>query len=372
MNFSIAKSEALRCLTRVIGSTEKKDSIEILSYVKIDVKDGKATFTTTNLDMQSSDIATVSSSGEFSFVAPIYSMLEIVKKLPESAELRFEIQETDDSKKIKISSNKFTFDISTLPVSDFPIMPSVDFVSSIEIDSTKLANAIKRTQFSICNDEVRYNLNGIMMHVKDGKLHCVATDGHRLSVAKVEMVNATELSNVILPKKAVSELVKLLAIASGNITLNFNQNKFSVKFDTISFTSKLIDGSFPDYTKVIPANNDKAIGVSVSALAHAIDRVSIVNMGLENKGMIFSLSKDNLAIASKSDFGQSSESLDVAYSGEQNYDIRYNYRYILDILHNIDSEKCVFKIQTAETPVLITPEGKDADSLFFVVMPMKI
>ncbi len=371
MNFSIAKSEALRCLARVIGSTEKKDSIEILSYVKVDVKDGKATFTTTNLDMQSSDIANINSSEEFSFVAPIHSMLEIVKKVPESSELKFTVQEGEMGQKINIAANKFTFDISTLPAGDFPIMPSADFTSSVEIDAVKFVDAIKKTQFSICNDEVRYNLNGIMMHTKDGKLHCVSTDGHRLSVAKVSATASGELENVIVPKKAISELVKLLSGVTGNIALKFGQNKFSLKFETTSFTSKLIDGSFPDYTRVIPTNNEKIIEIDVDALSHAIDRVAIVNMGSDNKGMIFAISPNSLEISSKSDYGQSSEVVDISYNGSENYSIRYNYRYIMDILHQINTTKCVFQIHTPETPVLILPQA-DSTDLLFVVMPMKI
>ncbi|QED23915.1 DNA polymerase III subunit beta [Candidatus Deianiraea vastatrix] len=368
MNFSILQSQAIKCLNHVIGSTDKKDFLDILSCVKVEIKSNIAKFTTTNLDMQSSDSVEIKSSGDFSFLAPIYSIIEIVKHLPASAEITFTIDDANPNI-LKISSGKFNFNLSIVPVEDFPSMPATNFEHNIKIKSDKLLECIKKTQFSISNDEVRYNLNGLMLHTEAGKLNFVSTDGHRLSVASTEVSIANDLPNSIIPKRAISEIVKICSNSS-DVELDFSTNKVSVKAGNVVFISKLIDGTFPDYKRVIPQSNDKLLTLECAVLAKAVELVSIANMGQENKGVIFTISENGIEISSKVDSCQASEFVSATYTSKEQAVAKYNYKYILDVMSNVGTKSCIFKISSPESPILILPEGNE--NLRFVVMPMKM
>jgi len=369
MNFSISQAIAIKCLNHVIGSTDKKDFLDILSSVKVDIFDGTAKFTTTNLDMQSSDSTPVQTNDNFSFLAPIHSIMEVVKNLPSTAEINFSI-ESSNSLVLKLKSGKFTFDVSTLPVQDFPVMPNTNFEYNIKIQPLKLLECIKKTQFSISNDEARYNLNGLMIQIENEKMNFVSTDGHRLSIATIDFTSSTDLPNSIIPKRAVSEISKIITGLTEDVTINVSSNKISVHAGSVVFTSKLIDGSFPDYKRVIPSSNDKILSVECGILAKAVELVSVANMGQDNKGMIFSISEKGIAISSKIDSCQASEFVSATYTSTEEAVMKYNYRYVLDVLSNIGKKDCLFKISSPDAPVLITPS--DDENLKFIIMPMKM
>lgn len=376
MKFSITQSDALSAIQHVIGSTEKRDYMQILSYVKIEVKNGKARFIATNLDMQSSDYADVTGDVNTSFTVHVNTLLEVVKKIPDKSDISFFVEnESESLSKLRIQSGKFKFEISTLPAKDFPVMSETDFANEINMKKEEILSLLKTTQFSMSNDEVRYNLNGVLFHTKeDGYLYCVSTDGHRLSARRLKLASDNiKLPHSIIPKKAVFEIIKLLSSYNGqDVLLKFSDKKVSFQIGKINFVTKLIDGTFPDYERVVPFTNEKTLKVEVRKLIDSVERVSIVNMKSENKSMTFTIHENQLTISSSIDSDSASEDFPVEYSDSEKFEVKYNFKYILDALNHVEDEKCIFKISNQESPVLLFGEKFESDKdSYFVVMPMR-
>ncbi len=369
--FSILRSNALKCLNHVIGSTDKKDEIlDILSCVKVDVKSNIAIFTTTNLDMQSSDSSEVVSDGDFSFVAPVHQIMEVVKRLPDSAEIHFSVETKESGVVLNVKSGRFSFDVSILAAVDFPEMSLEDVEMSVTINAKKLSECIKKTQFSISVDEMRYNLTGIMMHIEDGILNFISTDGHRLSVFSIPAKEGEKLTNSIIPKRAIVEILKIATEFDEDVIMNFSQNKLQISVRTIKFATKLINGSFPDYKRVIPQGGDKTLVFSARDLEKAIQLVSGVSAGKDNKGLTFKISKDGIEISDKTDIYSVVEFVSAKFSGEDVITVRYNFKYVSDVLACISGD-CLMKFTVADSPVFVTDASDEGKSMKYVIMPLK-
>ena len=371
MRFYISQFDALRAIQNVIGSTEKRDYMQILSYVKIDTLDKKIKLTTTNLDMQSSDFANAETESNFSFVAPIQTLLEIVKKMPDNSKILFEFNEKNN--KLTIESDKCKFEIGTLSVSDFPVMSETDYNSILKINAIDFLFCLRNTQFSMSNEDIKYNLNGILIHSDEKEINCISTDGHRLSCCSIANENNVEIANSIIPKKAVFEIIKILSLYQNDqVEIKLSEKKICISIKNITFVSKLIDASFPDYKKVIPLQNDKILEINIKKLKNSIERVSIVNMHSDNKGMLFNVTPNSLSISSTIDSDAASETIDVKFSSDESMNIKYNFKYILDSINHINDENCVFKISNPENSILITQKTPDSKkNLYFIIMPMR-
>ncbi len=369
MNFTIDRNALLKPLGHVYSVVERRNTIPILSNVLIETSSSKVSFTATDMDMDIVEETSciVSSQGKVTLVA--HTLFDIVRKLPDGSEIKIEMIESN----VEVSAGKSKFILPTLPVDDYPIMTNVEKGHEFNVQSIDLANLIDNTKFAISSEETRYYLNGIFLHVPEAnkeKLRAVATDGHRLAQAEIPIpVGAEDMPGIILPKKAVGEIRKLTDSTDGKIKITISSSKAQFVFPNSVLTTKLIDGSFPDYQRVIPKDNLNKLVVSNSQFSRAIDRVSTVSME-KSRAVKLSLSNDLLSLNVNShDLGDASEDLEIDYSYDR-LDIGFNSKYLLDIASQIQGKEIEILLSDSASPALIT--DPDQDGVIFVLMPMRV
>ncbi len=375
MRLTINKNDLQRALSHVQNVIERKHSIHILSNVKISAQKGKLsqlTFAGTDMDITivSSAPAVVTQEGELT--APAHMLAEIVRKLPDGAEVALSQKEADG--KLDIQSDRAKFSLQTISSEEFPQVMDEDMDVRFSVKASDLKKLIERTQFAISNEETRYYLNGIYLHAEKGedgsKIIAVATDGHRLAKCSVTAPEGSDnLNGIIIPKKAVAEVLKLLESGEEMIEVGVSDSKIRFEFGHTRLTTKLIDGKFPEYSRVIPKNNDKSLIAGNVEFGHAVDRVSTISSE-KMRAVKISISKDNIHFSARSgDNGMAEEEIYAEYSNEP-LTISFNFKYLLDITRQIDSGKMEVIMHDSSSPVII----RDAtdDSALFVVMPLRI
>lgn len=372
MIFTIEKEVFLKGLARIQGIVEKRNTIPILSNVLIEADQDRIMLTATDLEvgMRSSYPAKTNKSGKITVSAK--KIYEIIKELPEK-EISFKAKENCW---IEISCGKSVFNIVGLSSDEFPHFPEPNEAKMVPLNSDLLNEMIERTYFSVSTDETKYNLNGILFKTeeKDNKniLRLVATDGHRLAMAMrpIETGNIDELATgVIFPRKGITELKKITEDAESDIKFGFMDNSAVViKNDTI-VVMRLVDGDFPDYTRVIPKNNESIIQLPRDLFLHALKRMAILSSE-KSKGVKIELKSNTLEISSSNpEIGDAHEELEIEYNGED-ISIGFNARYMIDILQVLDNETVNLAVKDNLSPGLITPEGDEG--FLAVVMPMRL
>lgn len=369
MKFTIDRSSFLKPLGHIYSVVERRNTIPILSNVLIESDASKVSFTATDMDMDIVETVgcIVSSQGKLTVSA--HTLYDIVRKLPDGSEIQIELIDLN----VEVSAGKSRFILPTLPVDDYPIMTEIEKGNEFSLEAVDLANLIDNTKFAISSEETRYYLNGIYLHVPDiksDKLRAVATDGHRLAQAEVPIPKGAEnMPGVILPRKAVGEVRKLIDSTDGLVTIIISKTKAKFIFPTSILTTKLIDGSFPDYQRVVPKENLNKLLVSNSHFSKAIDRVSTVSME-KSRAVKLSLSNNVLLLQVNShDLGNASEELDVNYISDP-IDIGFNARYLLDISGQIQGKDIELSLSDSASPALIT--DPDQEGVIFVLMPMRV
>ncbi|MDB9872434.1 DNA polymerase III subunit beta [Alphaproteobacteria bacterium] len=369
MKFTIDRSSFLKPLGHIYSVVERRNTIPILSNVLIESDASKVSFTATDMDMDIVETVgcIVSSQGKLTVSA--HTLYDIVRKLPDGSEIQIELIDLN----VEVSAGKSRFILPTLPVDDYPIMTEIEKGNQFSLEAVDLANLIDNTKFAISSEETRYYLNGIYLHVPDiksDKLRAVATDGHRLAQAEVPIPKGAEnMPGVILPRKAVGEVRKLIDSTDGLVTIIISKTKAKFIFPTSILTTKLIDGSFPDYQRVVPKENLNKLLVSNSHFSKAIDRVSTVSME-KSRAVKLSLSNNVLLLQVNShDLGNASEELDVNYTSDP-IDIGFNARYLLDISGQIQGKDIELSLSDSASPALIT--DPDQEGVIFVLMPMRV
>ncbi len=375
MEFKINSSDLLKALSHIHGIVEVRHTLPILSNIILKVKDNELTLSSTNLDIYCADKikAEVTTAGEISVSAVTF--FEIVKRLPSGSEVLMIMEEGENEIMLKCGRSKFN--LSTLKTDDFPIISDNDLSINFVLSADELIRIIDKTKFAVSNEETRYYLNGIFLHKADRNsiqfLRAVATDGHRLAQYDIPLPQgAEEITGIIIPKKTIFELRKVLDDANGDVNISLNENKIKFTFNDLKIISKVIDGTFPDYTKVIPQNNNKNFKTNNNELKNAIDRVSAVAANEESKSKAIKLSlednKLNLSVESQSK-GSANEILDISYDGDK-VDIGFNSKYIIDICNEVDGEEVDISLLDSVSPAIIL--DKTDENLFFVLMPMRI
>ena len=375
MEFKINSSDLLKALSHVHGIVEVRHTLPILSNIILKAKENELTLSSTNLDIYCADKikAEVSIAGEISVSAVTF--FEIVKRLPPGSEVVMTMEEVENEIKLKCGRSKFN--LSTLKTDDFPIISDNDLSTNFVLSADELIRIIDKTKFAVSNEETRYYLNGIFLHKADRNsiqfLRAVATDGHRLAQYDIPLPQGAEdITGIIIPKKTIFELRKVLDDANGDVSISLNENKIKFTFNDLKIISKVIDGTFPDYTKVIPQNNNKNFKTNNNELKNAIDRVSAVAANEESKSKAIKLSlednKLNLSVESQSK-GSANEILDISYNGDK-VDIGFNSKYIIDICNEVDGEEVDISLLDSVSPAIIL--DKTDENLFFVLMPMRI
>ena len=375
MEFKINSTDLLKALSHIHGIVEVRHTLPILSNIILEAKDDKLILSSTNLDIYCSDKikAEVLKSGEVSVSA--ITFFEIIKRLPSGSEVLMIMEEGENE--IRLTCGRSKFNLSTLKTDDFPIISDSDLSTNFVLSADELIRIIDKTKFAVSNEETRYYLNGIFLHKAERNsiqfLRAVATDGHRLAQYDIPLPQGAEdITGIIIPKKTIYELRKVLDDANGDVSVSLNENKIKFSFNDLKVVSKVIDGTFPDYTRVIPQKNDKNFKTNNSDLKNAIDRVSAVaaNEESKSKAIKFCIENNSLSLSVESQSkGSANEMIDVNYSGDK-VDIGFNSKYIIDICNEVDGDEISISLSDSISPAIIL--DKTDENLFFVLMPMRI
>lgn len=369
MDFTIERNTLLKPLGHIYSIVERRNTIPILSNVLIETNSSKVSFTATDMDMDIVETARCIVSTQGKVTVSAHTLYDIVRKLTDGSEISIKLIDTN----LELSAGKSKFILPTLPVDDYPIMSEIENVSKFFIQSVDLASLIDNTKFAISLEETRYYLNGIFFHVPDAnkdKLRAVATDGHRLAQAEIPLPNGAEnIPSIILPRKAVGEIRKLTDLTDGSVEIIISDTKAKFIFPNTILTTKLIDGTFPDYQRVIPKENLNKLMVSKSEFSKAIDRVSTVSIE-KSRAVKLSLINNLLSLnVSSHDLGNASEELEIDYNYD-NLEIGFNAKYLLDIAAQIQGKEIEILLSDSASPALIT--DPDQDGVIFVLMPMRV
>ena len=372
MKLTIERAALLRSLAHVQSVVERRNTIPILSNVLMEAADKRLTLCATDMDLTVVEEVEADIADAGATTAPAHTLYDIVRKLPDGSQIGLET--SGDAGQMTLSSGRSTFKLATLPREDFPSAGSDSLPQSFQMASGELRNLIDRTRFAISTEETRYYLNGIYLHCTTSSeipvLRAVATDGHRL--ARFEMPQpegAQEMPGIIVPRKTVTELRKLIDESDQAIQVSLSDTKVCFAFDSTELTSKLIDGTFPDYERVIPADNDKVMGVECKAFSDAVDRVSTISTE-KSRAVKLSLTDGSLSLSATSpEAGSATEEVEISYGGEP-MEIGFNSNYLLDIARQIEGENAEFSLKDAASPTIVR-DNADASALY-VLMPMRV
>jgi DNA polymerase-3 subunit beta len=372
MKATIERATLLRCLSHVQSVVERRNTIPILSNVLIEAAaEGSLKLMATDLDLQvveSLPAVTVDSPGAITVSAHL--LFDIARKLPDGSQVSIE---TADNR-MTVKAGRSRFSLPTLPRDDFPMIVEGDLPTSFEVPAKTLAELIDRTRFAISTEETRYYLNGIFLHVADEELKAAATDGHRLARFTLRRPDGAEgMPDVIVPRKCVAELRKLIEEAlDTNVQVDLSASK--VRFtlggeNGVVLTSKLIDGTFPDYSRVIPTGNDKLLKLDPRSFFQGVDRVATIATE-KTRAVKMALENDKVTLSVTSpDNGTAAEEIAADYAS-QGFEIGFNANYLKDILSQIDGDTVELHLADAGAPTLIRQDEKAA--ALYVLMPMRV
>ena len=372
MKFVIERAILLKTLNHVQSIVEKRNTIPVLSNVRIEALGDGISFKATDMDTEITEIVDAKITETGATTAPAHMLYDIVRKLADGSEV--EITFPDDKGQLSIASGRSKFALSTIGVEDFPVISGDKLPVNFSMAREELKDVIDRTQFAVSTEETRYYLNGLYVHAKNEGaakvLRVVATDGHRLACVESPLPQGAEkIAGVIIPRKTISEVRKLLDDTKAeNIEIALSDNKVRCTLEEVTLTSKLIDGTYPDYERVIPTDNDKLMEVKVKELANAVDRVSVVAERTRAIKMITGDAKIVITTSSP-DLGSAWEELEAKYDNES-LEIGYNFRYLLDILAEIKGENVQISFSDASSPSVIH-DTSDASAIY-VLMPMRV
>ena len=370
MQFSIKRDSLLKSLNFVQGVVEKKNTLPILSNVLLQLKDKKLSIIATDLDIifydEISDVKIVNEGSTTTSAAILY---DILRKISSNSELKFELKSEN---KLSLKSDNSDFNLLCLPTDNFPTFADEFEGQEISLDNGRFLKLLNKTRISISNDDTRHYLNGVFLHLTEAHgrhfLTGVATDSHRLSSSSLE-INNNDFNSLILPRKTVFQLCSLLTENNDKLSMQSSENKIKFTLGKMKLISKVIDGKFPDYKKVVPTSNDKILIVSSKDFISSIERVASVSLD-RKEGVKLSINKDNLQLSVNSaNSGEGNEKIKAEFNSE-NLNISFNSKYLIDIASEIEDKILKINLKDSVSPVLIE-DASDKNS-YYVIMPMKI
>ncbi len=361
------RDELLRPLQAVTGIVERRHTLPILSNVLIERSGQQLHLVATDLEIQVTARFALADkgAGDQKVTVSARKLVDILRSLPEESPVALDVQ----ANKVQVKAGKSRFSLQSLPADDFPRLAEAAGAAVYRLSQARLRALLLLVQYAMAQQDIRYYLNGMLLVIGDGQLKAVATDGHRLAFAAESIGDTRERQEVILPRKAVLELVKLLAETDDEVALQVGANQVRFEFGGISLVSKVVDGKFPDYGRVIPTNYKKEFAVERTRLQQALQRVAILS-NEKFRGVRWMLAGGSLRIScTNTEQEEATEELEIGYSGEA-LDIGFNVTYLLDVLNNIASDQVTCGFGDASSSVLVTiaerPEFR------YVVMPMRI
>lgn len=372
MKLSIERAILLKALAPVQSVVERRGTIPILANVKLDAASNSLSLTATDMDIAVVNKVAANVGQPGAITVPAHMFYEIVRKLPDSSTV--EISTNDEGGKLTIAASKSRFSVACLPVDDFPVMAEGELSHHFAITPAECKELLEKTRFAISTEETRYYLNGIYLHAAENQgaqvLRAVATDGHRLARMEVGLPEGAEnIPGVIIPRKTVGELYKLVEEGGERVEIGLSETKIRFTVGDSILVSKLIDGAFPDYERVIPTENDKVMELEGKVFAEAVDRVSVISSD-KTRGIKLAISGNTLTLsASSAEQGTATESLNVTY-GADDIEIGFNARYLLDMMAQVGGDTAQFVFADAASPTIVR-DPSDVGALY-VIMPMRV
>ena len=370
MKATIERATLLKGLGHVHSVVERRNTIPILSNVLIEAEEeGGLRLMATDLDLQINETVEADVSEPGATTVPAHTLFDIVRKMPEGSQVELIAAEG----RMQVNAGRARFTLATLPRDDFPVIAEGDLPITFELPAATLRQIIDKTRFAISTEETRYYLNGIYLHVSDEAqpvLKAAATDGHRLARVTVPRPEGAQgMPGVIIPRKCVAELRKLLDEVDGTVQASLSESKIRFGLGNAVLTSKLIDGTFPDYSRVIPTANDKLLKLDPRALEEGVDRVSTI-ASERTRAVKLSLDRDRVTLSVTSpENGTASEEVSADYAAD-GVEIGFNARYLLDILGQIEGDIMEVHLADAAAPTLLRENDKAA--ALYVLMPMRV
>lgn len=372
MKLTIERAALMKALGHVQSAVERRNTIPILSNVLLSAERDRLTFSATDLDMEIIDEALAQVDQPGQITAPAHTLYEIVRKLPEGADVSLSF--TGEDPRLTVAAGRSRFNLPVLPAGDFPVMSSDGLSAPIGVDVGDLIRLIDKTRFAISTEETRYYLNGLYLHVVNeggvAKLRAVATDGHRLALAEMAAPEGSAgTPGVIVPRKTISEARRLLEDAGESVDLQVSAQKIRLDFSGAALTSKVIDGNFPDYSRVIPKGNDRVMMVDNKLFAQAVDRVATISAE-KSRSVRMAIEPGRVILTVRNmEAGQAVEEVEVDYSGEA-FELSFNARYLLDVTDQIGGSQAEFRFGGPNDPALVL-DPTDGD-VQYVLMPLRV
>lgn len=373
MKLKITRTDLLRALGHVHGVVERKNTIPILANVSLKTREDSLVLTTCDMEVEICETVPAEVEMGGATTVPVHTLYDIARKLHDDADITLQLD--DDNNRMNVHSGRAKFKLGCLPVSDFPSLSNDDFQIGFQLDSDDLRSMIDTTRFSMSTEETRYYLNGIYVHPVigegEGVLRAAATDGLRLARYETSLPeNAGEMKGIIIPRKTVNEIRKLLDDAADSVDIKVARNKIRFEFDQLVLISKLIDGTFPEYEKVIPANNDKVIEIDSAVFAKAIDRVAVIS-DVKSRAVKISVADNLITVSANSpEAGSAVEEFEIDSGIGESIDIGFNSKYLLDIMSQMGDEIC--RVSMSDSASAVKIESTADGSALYVVMPMRV
>lgn len=365
MKLSAAREALLRPLQAVIGVVERRQTMPILANVLLVAKDGQLLVTATDLEVELVANTDVDVEGAGEVTVPGRKLLDICRALPEDAQISI----SQSGEKLVLKSGRSKFTLTTLPAAEFPTVDDINAGQSVTVSQEVLGRLLEKTHFSMAQQDVRYYLNGLLLETGDKMLRAVATDGHRLALCEVALEDdKVPEQQVIVPRKGVLELQRLMS-GEGDLTIELGTNHVRIQLDGIRFTSKLIDGRFPEYDRVIPQDTSNAMSADRGVFKSALQRTAILS-NEKYRGIRLIIRDNNMVLqAHNPEQEEAEEELEIAYDGDE-IEIGFNVNYLLDALGAVETDEVTLAVVDSNSSCLIREPGKD--DCKYVVMPMRL
>jgi DNA polymerase-3 subunit beta len=364
MKFSAERESLLAALQSVIGVVERRQTMPILANLLLSAEQGKLSVTATDLEVELVASASIKSSADGRLTLPGRKLLDICRSLPDGVTLTA----TQDADKVTLKAGKSRFVLATLPATDFPVIDELAQQQVLNLAQADLRRLLDKTHFSMAQQDVRYYLNGMLLETDGKMLRTVATDGHRLALCEMDLPSKAGNQQVIIPRKGVLELQRLLG-TEGDVAITIGSNHIRAQIGDVRFTSKLIDGRFPEYSRVIPAASPKAIVADREALRSALQRTAIL-ANEKYRGIRLALKKNSLTLqAHNPEQEEAEEQVEVSYAGDE-LEVGFNVSYLLDALAAVDGNEVEIGVTDGNSSCLVRAPG--ATSARYVVMPMRL